>query len=145
MTCPKCGDARAWTKCWECGWTAPNVDGPLVFELPIPTNLANARLHWTAKNRLKKAWYRGADERVDAGLVPNRPVEPLTRARVQAHFCTHNRMDRDNLAARCKWILDWLVTRGYLLDDSDQVLDWQMPSQEIDRKNKRVVVTVEAL
>jgi len=120
-------------------------EGPWKFELPLPTNLGNARLHHMQKVRLKNKWYGQADERVTNGLAPHRPPKPLEHAIVRIHFCIHNPMDRDNLGARCKWVLDWLVTRGYIMDDSDKVLtDWLPPTQEVDRKNKRVEVTVSA-
>lgn len=49
-------------------------------------------------------------------------------------------MDEDNLTARAKWVLDWLVTRGYLTDDKPQNLRLLKPRQRIDRKNKRIEV-----
>jgi len=30
MTCPRCGDPTAWTKCWECGWPETDADKPRV-------------------------------------------------------------------------------------------------------------------
>ena len=113
--------------------------------LPLPANIGNARLHWRAKLRQKKHFYAQADERQLYGLVPSPPRRAFERASVQVHFLVHNRMDRDNLAARCKWILDWLVTRGYIADDGPDVVEWVRPTQEIERKNKRAVVTLEEL
>jgi len=42
-----------------------------------------------------------------------------------------------------KWVVDWLVKRGYLVDDSPTYLEWVMPTQEIDRKNRRIEITLE--
>ena len=54
-------------------------------------------------------------------------------------------MDGDGLVSRAKWPVDWLVKRGYLVDDSPIYLEWVMPTQEIDRKNRRIEITLEAL
>ena len=45
--------------------------------------------------------------------------------------------------ARLKWPLDWLTRAGYIADDSAPSLRWAgMPEQEIDRKNRRVEITL---
>jgi len=56
----------------------------------------------------------------------------------------HQRMDADNLMARMKWPLDWLVERGWITDDNPEVIEWtEPPIQVIDRKNPRVVIELE--
>ena len=53
-------------------------------------------------------------------------------------------MDTDNLMARLKWPVDWIVKAGYLADDGPKVLEWEMPQQVIDRRNMRVEIELEA-
>lgn len=118
------------------------ISNAIEMTLPMPANLGNARLHWRAKWRAKQDFYRASDERQQFHLVPAPPKERLTNVTVRAHFYLHNRMDPDNLHARMKHVLDWLVTRGYLVDDSPEhvTLDVQ---QSIERRNKRVELILE--
>jgi hypothetical protein len=52
-----------------------------------------------------------------------------------ATLTLYNAMDHDGAVSRCKWALDWLVTRGYLVDDGPAILTWTgMPQQVVDRK-----------
>ena len=105
--------------------------------LPLPENLANARLHWRTKNR-RRANYMLACTCADA----RRPVEPIAPAVVHATLYMHNRMDEDNLTARLKWVIDWLVERQILLDDHPSAMTLGTVEQAIDRKRQRVEVTV---
>jgi hypothetical protein len=112
--------------------------------LTMPANVANARGSWHVGHRAKKRFYRESDERQLVGLVPRPPADPLTSAHVRVRFHVHNLLDPDNLYARMKHVLDWLVTRGYLADDDVDTVSLEV-SQEIERKDKRVEITVEAL
>jgi hypothetical protein len=117
----------------------------LRFDLPLPANLGNARLHWRAKHRAKKAYWAELDTLVLVKRLPKAPTAPLPKARIAVHFRTYNRMDRDNLVARFKWVGDWLTSRGYIVDDQDGVLEWAgMPTQEIDRTEQGIDITLEA-
>lgn len=111
--------------------------------LPLPPNLANARLHWAQKLRVKKRYYRDADERQLVGLVPPPPPEPMRSAVVSVHLHVHNRLDKDNLYARLKYLLDWLVTRGYLANDDPDTIRDLMVRQSIERSDKRAEVTLQ--
>ena len=82
------------------------------FDLPLLKNLGNARLHWRAKHRAKLAYWATLDALVTAKRLPKPPAAPLPRARATVHFRVYNRMDRDNLVFRFKWVGDWLTTRG---------------------------------
>jgi Holliday junction resolvase RusA-like endonuclease len=114
----------------------------LRFDLPLPKNLGNARLHWRAKHRAKKAYWAELDALVLTRRLPKPPSAPLPKATVTVHFRTYNRMDRDNLVFRFKWVGDWLTTRGYIVDDD--TLDWAgMPTQEINRTEQGVDVLLE--
>ena len=86
------------------------------FTFPMPVNLANSRLHWRSKHKLKKAYWDRCDMLQLIGKLPP-PGQPLRQANATVHFYTHNLMDESNAMARLKWIEDWLVTRGYLVVD----------------------------
>ena len=106
--------------------------------LPLPPNMANARTHWAAKHRKRKAYMLActcADSR--------RPDEPIAPAVVHATLYTWAKMDEDNLTARLKWTIDWLVDRQILLDDHPSAMTLGTVSQAVDRKNQRVEITIE--
>lgn len=111
--------------------------------LPLPANLGNARLHWAQKHRAKNAYWKRCDERQLVGLVPPPPPGPLNQARLTITLYTHNPMDPSNAVARVKWVEDWLVTRGYITDDSARHIQLEV-GQKIDRRDPRCEITLEA-
>ena len=112
--------------------------------LPLPPNRANAREHWRVTHRKKKQYYKEAEMALVLQL--GHPVSGITcvpfAVTVSATTTLYvwNKMDRDNLVARLKWLIDCLVRYGLLIDDSEEWLDLQMPKQVVDRKNMRVEI-----
>jgi hypothetical protein len=100
------------------------VTAPLVFTLPLPVNLANTSFgHWAVKHKARKAYWESLDVGVTFKRLPCAPQRPYSRARLDvAMYHTHD-TDRDNREARLKWVLDWLTSRGYLVDDADAHLE----------------------
>jgi hypothetical protein len=96
---------------------------PLVFVLPLPINIGNSRTHWAAKFKAKKDYWTLCDLMLMAKRLPARPAQPYPRARMTAAIHHTQPTDADNREARLKWALDWLKTRGYIVDDSDAHLD----------------------
>jgi len=122
------------------------VSERLTLLMDAPPNLANARWHWHMKTRLKKKYWKAQDERQLVGLVEPPPSRPFERVSVHALFSLHNRMDPDNLHARLKWALDWLKSRGYIVNDSTKVIERLTVDQQIDRKRPgRLVLVIDAL
>ena len=112
--------------------------------LDVPENVANAsRRHWSVLHRAKKAYYAAQDGRALVGLIPPPPSPPMASVRVLAHFRLWNEMDDDNLKARMKWPQDYLKTRGYIANDNPKVVRELVVTQEIDRKNQRLEITIE--
>jgi hypothetical protein len=106
---------------------------PLVFELPLPDNVANGRMHWRAKASRKKAYYALLDIFQGAkGMIPEPPAMPLTKPVAEITMRTARAMDHDNAHARLKWVLDWLQTRGYIVNDRD--LRYQLENTTAPRK-----------
>lgn len=113
------------------------------FTFPMPVNLANSRLHWRVKHNLKKAYWEKCDGLQLVGFLPPPPDDPFERATATVRLYVHNLMDEGNAMARLKWIEDWLVTRGYLVDDRSRNLHYPEPAQQtIDRKDPRVEIEV---
>lgn len=119
---------------------------PIELVLPMPVNLGNARLHWRTKLAKKKAYFTALDSialvhraigpSVDlVSRIPPPPAVPLDQCRITAHLVLGNLMDDDNAMARMKFVLDWLVKRGYIVNDSRRHVRWTgIPTQEVDRK-----------
>jgi Holliday junction resolvase RusA-like endonuclease len=106
------------------------------IKLPLPPNRANARWHWTTERRLKVEYY----EKAGLWILPQR-LEPQgwQAANISATLYVWAMSDWDNLHARLKWPLDFLVNNNFIKDDSPLVLKWVTPlEQEIDRKNQRI-------
>lgn len=113
------------------------------FTFALPLNLLNNQgMHWRKRNKIKREWYENADMLALVKFNPQPPAKPWEKARIKAHFYVWSKMDCiDNLPARMKWVMDWMVTRGYLTDDKDA--EWsEQPQQTVDRKNRRVEVEV---
>jgi hypothetical protein len=105
--------------------------------LPLPENLANSRLHWAAKNRVRANYML-----LCTAAHPARPAEPIAPVILDATLYGWNRNDEDNAVARLKWPIDWLVERQIILDDHPSALRLGTVTQEIDRKNQRLEIVL---
>jgi hypothetical protein len=106
-----------------------------VIDVPMPDNVANSRTHWRTRSKLKKAYRAQLDERQNAGLIAPPPRTPLARVTVRSVMRLGNPMDDDNAIARHKPILDWLKTRGYIVDDRRKCLRWEALPEQIVRRD----------
>jgi len=160
----------------------------LVFVVPMPPNLANGRMHYMQKHRIKvgywalldmmhlgacdapaiNAFYRlgrraasrslGAEiERaclfasayVGAKVArrdPNLVAQRWPRAAIRSVMYVGAKNDAGNAMNRHKWVEDWLVTRGFLVDDNPDALRWDgLPEQVVKRDgNYRIELTLTA-
>lgn len=119
----------------------------LRFEFPMPPNIANERMHWRVKLNAKKAFYAASDLKQAAGSFPAPPPSPFRRATASVVMVLGAAMDEDNSAHRCKWVWDWLKTRGYIADDKKKVLHQAgYPQQRIKRGGPyRIEITLTEL
>ena len=108
--------------------------------LPLPPNRANARWHWRKEKLLRDSYFMRC-----LAMQGLKWREPATHARISATLYVWSVMDMDNLMARLKWPVDWLVHRGYITDDDPAHLQWTLPEQQIDRRNQRVEIELECL
>ena len=92
----------------------------LVFVLPLPVNLANARFgHWSNLHRTKTQYWNTLDLMAMAKRVPRKPAAPMMRSLMDVEIHHTHDCDHTNRETRVKWVEDWLTTRGYIVDDSD--------------------------
>ena len=93
------------------------MSDPLVFVFPLPENRANRWAHWGARYAKRKKYWARLDLLVTLRRNP-RAVRRLAKAHATVAVWTWKAIsDKDNATARTKDILDWLVSRGYLVDD----------------------------
>lgn len=94
----------------------------LRFELPLPQQRGNSREHWAAKYKLRKAYWEKCDNSVTLKQNPQAPrLGPWLKASAEIEMRTLQVMDQDNAEARLKDLLDWLQSRGYIVNDKDLV------------------------
>lgn len=119
----------------------------LTFVFPMPENIANARLHWAVKDLRRREFFDLCDAKQLVGELPAPPREPWQVAVAHVTMFLAGHMDDDNAGNRCKWIWDWLKTRGYLANDSRRHLKQTgYPSQVVKRDgNYRVEVRLTRL
>jgi hypothetical protein len=113
-------------------------DDVLVFTLPLPDRSfsPNGRSHWAVKHKKKNALWAMADLLVKGKINPKPPKTPWNKATIRVRCVVGAINDVDNLMARLKPTCDWLVTRGYVVDDKPKHLKWEgMPEQRVSRKN----------
>ena len=115
---------------------------PLTFELPMPPNQANARMHWRTKSKAKQAYRQTLTLLMYAKRIPPPPASPLTGVTLDSTLHVWSTMDDDNALARIKWAADFLVQAGYLVDDKRPHCRFSIPEQLIDRANQRLVITL---
>ena len=84
-----------------------------------------------AAYRSKKDYWAQLDALATLKLIPRPPAEPFGPSTISAHFLMRGKhMDHDNAMSRMKWVQDYLVTRGYLADDTPNYLHWKgLPTQ----------------
>lgn len=111
----------------------------LRFSLPLPPNLANSRMHWAVKHLKRTAYFEACDALQLTGDVPPPPPTPIAKAVIQETLYVGSEMDDDNAAARTKWAVDWLKTRGYIADDKRaNLLRKGYPDQRVRLKPYRL-------
>lgn len=123
----------------------PNLatpDGALVFEFPLPMNRANRHQHFMAKHKARKELWRVLDQRVTVKYLPKPPAKPYDRAHAVMEVRTFRQMDEDNATARTKDCLDWLVTRGYVVDDSPLHLSLSVRATTAPRHEVGITLTL---
>ena len=109
-------------------------------------------------------WKNGTKRRTwNAAIAQASPVKfPATNVVISAHFRLYNLRDEDNLKASLKYVLDALrlpsalevekeqlgwksglfITRGFFKDDNPRDCRIEDPTQEIDRKNRGLTLTI---
>lgn len=120
---------------------------PITMTLPLPPRLTNSdkgrSRHWRALHREKLSYWSELDMRRYTRLIPRAPETPLRYAYIRVTMHLHNWMDDGNAMARMKWVEDWLVKSGYLVNDSRKHLRYEgLPEQRINRREPRIELTL---
>ena len=121
---------------------------PITITVPMPPTNTNSGAgrsrHWRSMEREKKSYWTSLDERQECGLIPAPPVSPLQCVTVRSSMVLRGAMDDDNAAARHKWLLDWLVSRGYIASDRRVHCRWEaFPEQRVTRSEPaRITLTI---
>lgn len=112
--------------------------------LPLPANVANLRAHWTRKLKLKNSYEELLSDLALDKRFPGPPGRPPRKVLVSVSMYLWKVMDQGNAMARLKFLEDWLVTKGYAMDDSPEHWEYTgLPTQVMDRKWQRVEITIE--
>ncbi len=110
----------------------------VTMTFPMPPTRGNHKkrgsTHWRVVHRERKAFQQQCDTLQLTGGLPRPPARPWTNVVITSSVVSWNPMDDDNCMSRHKWISDWLVTRGYLVDDRRPYLRWgAIPEQRTSR------------
>jgi hypothetical protein len=123
----------------------------LECSFPMPPRVTNRKSNsrWTGHSE-KKSYAKQLDELQHIGLIPPPPREAWTKSSIASVMHLGAAMDDDNAMARHKPLLDWLKTRGYIVDDRKKNLVWEgLPTQVIRRarpgEHYRIVLTMQSL
>ncbi len=102
--------------------------------VPMPVNISNSDRGWRVRIGQKKAYFRALDTLQLLGRIPAPPRRALDGVTLDSIMHLARQMDVDNAMRRHKWVLDWLKTRGYIVDDSPAHLTWvSFPEQRVKR------------
>lgn len=124
--------------------------------LPLPDSVNRWPKNEFAMHHVKRRYQHTVWAKAYNQTMP--PMDPPRRAIMRASFYLRNLRDEDNLKGSLKWVCDALKqsqqstkwrkglgeARGYFVDDNPACLTIAEPEQTIDRKNPRLVITIEA-
>ena len=124
------------------------MSGILTLTLPMPAPVTNRRggNGWRTVHSEKKRYAATCDALQLRGEIPPPPSVPMGRAIISSVMHLGHAMDDDNAMIRHKVAIDWLKTRGYIVEDKKKVLTWAaLPEQVVKRDgNYRLVLTLRA-
>ena len=112
---------------------------PIFLVLPLPLNKANTSMHWAVLRKRRALYFDVADLLCAKAMRQRKKYPPSELTMLTATFYLWAKMDQDNLMARLKWPVDWLIHAGFIADDSpSHLLHMGIPTQKIDRKYQRL-------
>ena len=119
---------------------------PVVLWLPCPPDNANARDHWAAASKKKKAYQGTLTERQGYRYhIPKPPELPIPFAEILVEWFYkdgRHHLDPDNAIRRLKPACDWLVKYGYLEGDTDEHVRWLPVVKHVASKIPPALCTV---
>lgn len=116
---------------------------PIVIVAPMPENANGSKFHnWRARDAARQKYFKRLDDMQGAGLIPEPPPRPLEKVTVRSIMRLGNGMDDDNAATRHKTLLDWLKSRGYIVDDRRSCLRWEAFPEQVVKRDGRYTITL---
>jgi hypothetical protein len=117
---------------------------PIVIVAPMPENPQRhgKSNNWRARDQLRKKYFARLDELQAVGLLPAPPQTPFQKATIHSVMNLGGAMDEDNAMFRHKPLLDWLKTRGYIVDDRRSCLRWEALPEQIVKRDGRYQITL---
>lgn len=106
-----------------------------IVEATPSLNTTTGRGHWTTYTKLKKRW----DLLLLEALSREKKMgfrSPLCRARLQIERVGKKILDRDNLRGGVKPLVDNLRARGLIINDNEEWLDAEPPTQRLVQRNE---------
>ena len=95
----------------------------ITITVPMPRNIGNgSHGHWAVRNKQRVAYLKALDTLQAAGMIPAPPPKAFERVKLDSIMHLAAQMDVDNAMRRHKSVLDWLKTRGYIVDGSPKHL-----------------------
>jgi len=108
----------------------------LTISLPIISGNKLLRMHWAKRAKIQKDYYWEIIEVID---YPRLPKQQLKKVIITSY--RKRLLDKDNLYAGTKPLVDALKRAGLIWDDSPRWLDLE-DRQVVDAKNKRTEVEI---
>lgn len=116
---------------------------PLIIEMPLPSphSGGNKRGHWIHGYRTKRAEKQRMLLTLRTNDLENLLLTPVD---ITIDWYGWNKVDRDNALSRCKGYIDGLIQARLIPDDGpDHVHSLSVREVAIDRKNQRVLFTIQ--
>lgn len=113
----------------------------LTIDKPTPSMNRMTGFHWSHRRKVREEWgwlVKHALLRASIFVPPN-----WQKARVTLERHGHNTLDRDNLRAGFKYIMDSLVAEKIIANDTPDVIGEPLLFQFVDRQNKRTIIRIE--
>lgn len=99
--------------------------------------------HWRNKQRERHRWELAVQAlHLGPWAIGRKSIQRKVRLEILVY--RKALQDPDNAVASCKYLVDALRTRGWMVNDTKEWLDCTV-DEEIDRKNTRTEITWEAL
>lgn len=119
--------------------------GKQTIEVPVVPKSPNGsggllRMHWAARTEYFHEWRMW----IRSGNTFTPAIAADVRCRVHVHQVRRRLLDKDNLYASCKPVLDALRVLNLIKDDSEEWIDFRATQETGPRWKIKTIITIEA-